>query len=105
EPDPRGRVGSVATPAAPVRRKGDEAEAYAELADLVEGAGGFDITATDEYVEGGAPGIDKRLLKKLRTRDYAVKAHLDLHGLTTEEARPEVEKFLDAARAGGQPCV
>jgi DNA-nicking Smr family endonuclease len=75
------------------------------LADLVEGAGVFDITATDEYIEGLAPGIDKRLLRKLRAGDYAVQAHLDLHGLTSDEARPEVEKFLVAARSAGRRCV
>jgi DNA-nicking Smr family endonuclease len=105
--DPRGRVlGGAAPPATGLRRRvDDEAEAYAELADLVEGAGTFDITATDEYIEGLAPGIDKRLLRKLRAGDYAVQSHLDLHGLTSDEARPEVEKFLVAARNEGRRCV
>lgn len=105
--DPRGRVvgGAAPPPSAPRRRLDDEAEAYAELADLVEGAGTFDISATDEYVEGLAAGIDKRLLRKLRAGDYAVQAHLDLHGLTADEARVEVEKFLVAARHDGRRCV
>jgi DNA-nicking Smr family endonuclease len=75
------------------------------LADLVEGAGAFDISATDEYIEGLGPGIDKRLLRKLRAGDYAVQAHLDLHGFTSEDARVEVEKFLVAARRDGRRCV
>jgi DNA-nicking Smr family endonuclease len=106
-PDPRGRVigGAEPKPTVRVRRIDDEAEAYAELADLVEGGGSFDITATDEYIEGLAEGIDKRLLRKLRAGDYAVQAHLDLHGLTSDEARPEVEKFLLAAHADGRRCV
>ncbi len=106
-PDPRGRVvgGAAAQPSAPRRRLDDEAEAYAELADLVDGGGSFDITATDEYVEGLAEGIDKRLLRKLRAGDYAVQAHLDLHGLTSDEARAEVEKFLLGARSDGRRCV
>ena len=108
-PDPRGRIsglgGTVAPPSAARRARNDDAEAYAELADLVEGAGVFDITATDEYVEGLAPGIDKRLLRKLRAGDYALQAHLDLHGLISEEARVEVEKFLVGARSDGRRCV
>ena len=106
-PDPRGRVlgGAAPPPSAPRRRQDDESEAYAVLADLVDGVGAFDITATDEYVEGLGPGIDKRLLRKLRAGDYAVQAHLDLHGLTTDEARVDVEKFLVAARADGRRCV
>ncbi|MGZ3440924.1 MAG: Smr/MutS family protein [Polyangia bacterium] len=107
-PDPRGRVigGAAAPPpTAPRRRRNDDAEAYAVLADLVDGGGVFDISATDEYVEGIGPGIDKRLLRKLRAGDYAVQAHLDLHGLVSEEARVEVEKFLTTARADGRRCV
>lgn len=106
-PDPRGRVigGAAPAPSAPRRRVDDDAEAYAALADLVDGAGTFDISATDEYVEGLAPGIDKRLLRKLRAGDYAVQAHLDLHGLTSEEAHAAVDKFLVGARAEGRRCV
>jgi len=105
--DPRGRVvgGAAPPPTAPRRRLDDESEAYAALADLVEGTGHFDISATDEYIEGIGPGIDKRLLRKLRAGDYAVQAHLDLHGHTSEEARVEVEKFLTVARSDGKRCV
>jgi len=107
-PDPRGRIigGAAPPPSTPrARRLDDESEAYAALADLVDGVGVFDISATDEYIEGLGPGIDKRLLRKLRAGDYAVQAHLDLHGLTSEEARIEVEKFLVAARGDGRRCV
>ena len=109
-PDPRGRVvGGVAAaakaPTAARRRLDDESEAYAALADLVDGHGVFDISATDEYIEGIGPGIDKRLLRKLRAGDYAVQAHLDLHGYTSDEARVEVEKFLVGARSDGRRCV
>jgi DNA-nicking Smr family endonuclease len=34
-----------------------------------------------------------------------VQAHLDLHGLVSDEARPAVEKFLLRARADGRRCV
>jgi DNA-nicking Smr family endonuclease len=106
-PDPRGRVIGGAAPVAstPRRRHDDDAEAYAELADLVDGVGPFDISATDEYIEGLGPGIDKRLLRKLRAGDYAVQAHLDLHGLVSDEARVEVERFLVGARSDGRRCV
>jgi DNA-nicking Smr family endonuclease len=105
--DPRGRVfGGTPAAAAPLRRRpDDDAEAYAELADLVEGVGPFDITATDEYIEGLGPGIDKRLLRKLRAGDYSIQAHLDLHGLISDAAHVAVEKFLVAARHDSRRCV
>jgi DNA-nicking Smr family endonuclease len=104
--DPRGRLG--APPPAPVPRRaraGDEAEAYAQLADLVEGVGNFDIADSDEYIEGIAPGIDKRLLRRLRKGDYAVQGHLDLHGMTSEEARVEVETLVESALVAGKRCL
>src|SRR5262249_29311153 len=60
---------------------------------------------SDEYIEGIAPGIDKRLLKKLRKGEYALQGHLDLHGMTSEEARREVEKFVEGALAAGKRCL
>ncbi len=104
--DPRGRLGAP-PPAerAESRRARDDAEAYAQLADLVDGAGAFDIADTDEYIEGLAPGIDRRLVRKLKRGEYAVQAHVDLHGLTADEARVELERFLDGARAAGKRCV
>jgi DNA-nicking Smr family endonuclease len=105
-PDPRGRLGAPEPTTAPRRvRQSDDAEAYAQLADLVEGVGPFDIADSDEYIEGLAPGIDKRLLRKLRKGDYALQGHLDLHGMTSEEARDEVERFVDSALGDGKRCL
>jgi DNA-nicking Smr family endonuclease len=107
-PDPRGRLGAPPPPPGvrpPRVRQSDEAEAYAQLADLVDGVGPFDIADSDEYIEGTAPGIDKRLLKKLRRGDYALQGHLDLHGMTSDEARGEVERFIDQALAEGKRCL
>ncbi len=108
--DPRGRLGPLGASLAigrPARRSraADEAEAYAELADLVDGAGAFDVAATDEYIEGTAPGLDRRIVRKLRRGEYAVQSHIDLHGLVQKDARAEVEAFLDEARTRGDRCV
>jgi DNA-nicking Smr family endonuclease len=106
-PDPRGRLNAPPPSPRPPesRRQRDEAEAYAALADLVDGAGAFDISDGDEYIEGLAPNIDRRLLRQLKKGDYALQGHLDLHGMTAEEARGEVERFLDRALNDGKRCV
>ena len=83
----------------------NESEALADLRDLVEGRGEFTIQYTDEYVEGLAPGVDRRLAQRLHRGDYAVQAHLDLHGHTVEEAKVVVDRFLTAAYAAGQRCI
>jgi len=63
-----------------------DAEALAALCDLVEGTAPFDISDSDEHVEGAIVGLDPRLLRRLRKGEFAYQAHLDLHGLTSEEA-------------------
>jgi len=107
EADPGGRAHAPPPSERPSRsrRQADDDEAYAVLADLVDGVGPFDITATDEYIEGLAPGIDRRLLRKLKRGDFALQGHLDLHGLLAEDARGEVERFLDRARTDGKRCL
>lgn len=100
-----GREQPIEQERAVVARQSEDAEAYAALSDLVEGTGPFDITDTDEYIEGIAPGLDRRLLQRLRRGDYAVQGHVDLHGLTREEARFKVEQFLHESRLNGRRCV
>ncbi len=103
--DPAPRITEV--PIAPkVRvRLSEEAEVYAELADLVDGSGPWDIADTDEYIEGIAPGLDRRLLQRLRKGEYSVQAHVDLHGMTQEQAHQRVDRFILESRTAGQRCV
>lgn len=105
-PDPRGRVRAPEPAPARVSQRGaDEAEAYAQLADLIEGSGRFDIADTDEFIEGIAPGLDRRILRKLKRGDFALQGHVDLHGLTREEARAAVDQFVAQSRTAGRRCV
>src|SRR5207253_977012 len=104
--DVRGRVGVPEPPPRAVsRREADEAEAYAVLADLVDGAGPFTVGETEEYLEFLAPGLDRRILKRLRRGDFSLQSHVDLHGMTRDEARAAVEKFVAASRMSGHRCV
>jgi len=82
-----------------------DAEALAELCDLVTGNVPFDIRDAGEYIEGAALGIDPRLLRRLRDGEFAYQAHLDLHGMTSDEARGAVEAFLTRAYQTGKRCV
>lgn len=82
-----------------------DAEALAELCDLVTGSAPFDITDGDEYVEGAMIGLDPRLVRRLRDGEFAYQAHLDLHGMTSHEARAEVEAFLTRTHQDGKRCV
>jgi DNA-nicking Smr family endonuclease len=101
----RSRVAPL--PPAPAERvvSDPDAEALAELSDLVTGVGPFDIAGSVEFIEGAAAGIDRRLVRRLRAGDFAFQSHLDLHGMTAEQARAAVDAFLDRAHKSGQRCV
>jgi DNA-nicking Smr family endonuclease len=101
----RERVASPAPAMPPRAVTCADAEALAELCDLVTGNAPFDISNTEEYIEGAALGVDPRLLRRLRGGEFAYQAHLDLHGMTSDEARPAVESFLTRAYQGGKRCV
>ena len=108
--DPRGRVqknpGDAIAPTRPTSRAAeDEAEAYASLADLVAGGGPFDFSLSDEFIEGLSPGLDRRILKRLRKGDYSMQGHVDLHGLTREAAHLAVERFVAESRSAGKRAI
>ena len=103
--DARGRVDKPQPSAPRLLSSTDDLEALADLRDLVEGRGAFTIQYTDEYMEGIAPGVDRRLAQRLHRGDYAVQAHIDLHGHTVEEAKVAVTHFLTSAYLTGQRCL
>jgi len=79
----------------------EDAEVLASLSDLVSGTGNFDLTETDEYVEGMRVGLDPRLVVRLRAGEFAVHGHVDLHGMTRHQAKEELSAFiLDSVRKG-----
>jgi len=79
----------------------EDAEVLAQLYDLVTGQGEFDITESDEYVEGARVGLDPRLTSRLRRAEYAMQAHIDLHGMIQPAAKDALRNFiLDCVRKG-----
>ena len=79
----------------------EDAEVIAELSDLVSGQGNFELTETDEYVEGARVGLDPRLVAQLRRGEYSVQAHLDLHGMIQPDAKEALTTFIvDSVRKG-----
>ena len=51
------------------------------------------------------PGLGIDVLSKLRRSHWSLQGELDLHGMTSEEARDSLADFLLAARARGARCV
>jgi DNA-nicking Smr family endonuclease len=100
------RVGPPAPPtAAQLKIPNEEAESLARLAELVSGQGEFDISDSDEFVEACVHGFDENVMRKLRAGDFSTQAQVDLHGLTRDEAKPALERFIQQSRIAGHRCV
>jgi DNA-nicking Smr family endonuclease len=82
-----------------------EREALRELDGLVAGEGQLELQDTDDLIEGRVPGLDPRVVKQLRKGEFTVQSDLDLHGMTAEEARGLVERFITGAHARGLRCL
>jgi DNA-nicking Smr family endonuclease len=80
-------------------------DALRALEALVSGDAPFDLADTDEFIEGRVPGLDPAIVRRLRRGEFAVQAHLDLHGMTRDEAKGAVDGFLRQARSAGKRCV
>jgi len=51
------------------------------------------------------PGLTRQTLRKLRRGHWVTRDELDLHGMTSDEARASLVQFLSAARDRGARCV
>ena len=94
---PLGKVSATRMPVVKdVRRAivSEEAEVLAALSDLVSGVGHFDLTETDEYVEGMRVGLDPRLISRLRRGEFAMQDHIDLHGMIQLDAKLALQEFI-----------
>jgi len=83
-----------------------EADAVQEhLRTLVEGRSRFEVADDGQRVEGRRVDVPIDVLRTLRRGRFPVDARLDLHGMSVQEARAQLELFLRTMRARGERCV
>ena len=91
----------VPPPPIPAKRHEDEQAVLAELARLT-----FD---DDAEIEDDAsylrPGLPRDILRKLRRTHWVIQDHLDLHGLTGDQAALQTAAFLAESMRRGLRCV
>jgi len=75
------------------------------LSAFVEGEVPFDFSDTEEYIQGAVRGLDPRLVHRLRSGNFAVEGHLDLHGLDRHEAKQALRDFIEQSRRAGKRCL
>jgi DNA-nicking Smr family endonuclease len=89
----------------PVPLSEREREVIRELDALVSGKAPFDLRFSDEFMSGCVPGLDPRVLRRLRKGEFTPQADLDLHGSDAATARVLVEEFVVGAHARGLRCL
>jgi DNA-nicking Smr family endonuclease len=93
-------------PAAPsVAPYDEEAEALAKLAAMLDGTEPLGAEFSEEHTEWIASDADASILPRLVAGDFAWQAHVDLHGMTREQAKAAVFRFLAASRIRHYRCV
>jgi DNA-nicking Smr family endonuclease len=86
----------------------EPASEWAELGALrrlVDCGAGFTVSDTPEYMEGVGYRAPPNITRRLHRGDFAVQAHLDLHGLTVEAAREAFDAFMQEAVTTGKGAV
>ena len=63
------------------------------------------IRDTEADVAWSAPGIGPDTQRRLKQAYWAVGAHLDLHGMNSDQARPALLDFIYASQQHGTRCV
>jgi len=87
----------------PLQRMRDE---RAALADSLSDHISWDIgTETGEELIYLRSGLARQTLKRLRRGHWVIQDELDLHGLTSVEARALLVEFLNACARSGVRCV
>ena len=88
--------------ARPAMREADERQVLRELdrpLPLVEGL------ETGEEIAWLHPGLQRRVLSRLRRGHWSVQDEIDLHQMNVEAANRSIRVFIEDALAGGRRCV
>jgi DNA-nicking Smr family endonuclease len=76
-----------------------------ELQRLVDRGLGFNVADTPEYMEGVFRPAPPEITRRLHRGDFAVQAHIDLHGFSAAAAQEAFDAFMHEAVATGKRAV
>ena len=65
----------------------------------------FDIRFSDLFIRGRAAGVSRETMTKLECGEFAVRSHVDLHGMAFDDAKAAVDRFLADRQKRGDRCV
>jgi DNA-nicking Smr family endonuclease len=97
--------GEASQPPAPPGEPDAEGFELEQLRRLVDCGQGFMVSDTPEYMEGVGYPAPPNITQRLHRGEFAVQAHLDLHGLTVEAAREVFDAFMKESVQSGRGAV
>ena len=97
------KAGATCLPSGPATDGEDEV--LMQLQDLVDCGKGYVIANTPEYIEGAGDMAHPEITQRLHRGDFSIQGHLDLHGLTVEEAQIAFDGFLKESILTGKHAV
>ncbi|WP_207263615.1 Smr/MutS family protein [Desulfovibrio sp. Huiquan2017] len=100
-----GRKVPPATQTTPARALSAEDEAKNDLDRFMRGDIEFELEYTDEFMYGYVRGLDIKIFQRLKAGSLSVAAHLDLHGMTSDQARDSLLFFIRESYLQGYRCV
>ena len=98
------RVEDNRRPTAPLVRNSDQDD-RSVMESLLEDLSESDLLETGEHLSYTQPGVQRSVLRKLKSGRYSIQSEIDLHGLTVNEARLELSDFLKAAQERRHLCI
>jgi DNA-nicking Smr family endonuclease len=82
-----------------------ESEILRQLEELVRTGKGFVVADTAEYIEGTGYQVNHAVAERLHRGEFSIQDHIDLHGLSVENARDVFEDFLKKSIADGKRMI
>jgi DNA-nicking Smr family endonuclease len=83
----------------------EERQTIEALHRLIESGQGFIVADTAEYMQATAPGVASEIARQLHAGRYSVQDHVDLHGLTVQQADQVLHAFIKRAISEGKRAV
>nr|WP_321257193.1 Smr/MutS family protein [uncultured Pseudodesulfovibrio sp.] len=103
-----GASGRQVTPqseTAPSQVVSAEDEAKNDLQRFMRGDIEFELEYTDEFMYGYVRGLDIKVFQQLKAGSLSVATHLDLHGMTADQAQENLLFFIRESYLQGHRCV
>jgi DNA-nicking Smr family endonuclease len=82
-----------------------ESEILRRLEELVRTGKGFVVADTAEYIEGTGYQVNRAVAERLHRGEFSIQGHIDLHGLSVENARDVFEDFFKKSIADGKRMI